>query len=476
MRELREPQRVLIDHFCDRIYDGNNCAGWASMGAGKTGAVYIALDRLDLARGDVYPALVLAPPRVAKNAWPAEASNWPELLPSTRVSAVVGTAVERADALRKPAEVFTINYENIAWLVERLGNNWPFKTIVCDEATALKNLRVSFQTSKLGKEYLTGQGSVRAKALAEMVFQYKNRVIELTGTPSPNGLKNLWGQLFLMDKGFRLGRTYTSFERRWFQRAYDGYGLDPLPHAHDEITKRVQDICLSIDARKYYNLADFQTIPIYVDLPPEARRQYKEMERKLFTEVKGHEIEAFNAASRTNKCSQLANGAAYIGDDDGSDTRPFVEVHDEKIEALKSIIEEANGMPVMVVYHFRSDLARIRKHFPHAVLLDKKKSTEDAFNAGKIELLIVPYSAGHGLNLQHGTNICAIFGMTWDLETYQQVIERIGPMRQHQSGYDRPVFVYQILARNTIDEDMRDRQLLKKSVQDLLLDATRKRG
>lgn len=478
-REIREPQNILINHFVDHLYNRQNIAGWGSMGIGKCGATLISLDRLDLMGVDPYPALILAPPRVARNTWTEEVGLWPDHLQGVSVAAAVGNAEERKAALRRGCNLTTLNYENIAWLVEHVGyDNWPFKTVVADEATALKNMRVFFQKHpQSGTEFLNGQGSKRAKALAEMVFKHNNMVIELSGTPSPNGLKNLYGQLFLLDKGYRLGRSYKSFTDRWFRNnPYNHHALEPLPFAQAEIESRVVDICRSLHARDYYPIGDFSTIPIYVDLPPTAMKQYKEMERKLFTQVKGHEIEAFNAASKTNKCSQLANGAAYIGEDDGSDTRPFVEVHDVKIQALHSVIEEANGMPVMVVYFFRSDLARLKKHFPHAVVLDKKKSTEDAFNAGKIDMLIVPYSASHGLNLQHGTNICAIFGMTWDLETYMQVIERIGPTRQWQSGYERPVFVYQILARNTIDEDMRDRQLSKKSVQDSLLEAAKKRG
>lgn len=477
-RELRKIQTDLIDHFCDKIFDGQNVAGWCPPGGGKTATTLVTLDRLDLAGVDMYPALVVAPPRVAKNTWPAEVSEWPDHLPDTRIVAAVGTADERKAALRQGANITSINYENLEWLVEHIGYaNWPFKTVVADEATALRNLRVSFQKHHTsGKEFMTGQGSVRAKALAKMVFQHHNRVIELTGTPAPNGLANLYGQLMLLDRGQRLGRTYEAFTKRWFQRSWNGFGLDPLPHAQAEIGDRVKDICMSIRINDYYDIKEANTIPIYVDLPPAQMKLYKEFEKKLFVQIKGHPIEAFSAGAKTAKCQQLANGACYVGEDDGSDTRPFVEAHDEKMQALESLIEDANGMPIIVAYKFRSDLARLKKRFPNAVYFDKNKKTEDDFNAGKIPMLIVSYGAAHGSNLQWGTNICVIYGNTWDLELYQQVVERAGPVRQWQAGLNRPCFVYVLVARGTVDEDMLERQASKKSVQDILMEAARRRG
>jgi SNF2 family DNA or RNA helicase len=475
-RQIRPQQQAIIDH----IVAHRSCAVWASMGAGKTGATYLALTALNLVE-EVFPALVIAPLRVAQSTWPEEISSWGNRLAGLRVSVITGKPAERVLALNTPADVYTTNYDNVVWLIEQLGDKpWPFKTIVFDEATALRGLRVAWKESPLGKIYLAGQGTIRSRALATVVFNSRCRIIELTGTPAPNGLKTLWGQLWFIDFGQRLGRTYDAFSKRWFtnNQTYNGYpDLQPMPHAQGEIQTLVKDVCVSIDPRDYYSVQEAQTIPLWVDLPPAAMKLYKDMEKKLFVEIKGHEIEAFNAASRTNKCSQIANGAMYTGEDDGSDSREWVHVHDAKLNRLEELVEETAGMPIMVVYWFKSDLARLKKHFPQGKQLDKHAKTITDWNAGKIPLLFVHYrSGGHGLNLQHGSNICAIFGMTWDLELYMQVVERIGPIRQQQSGYDRVVFIYQILARKTIDEEMLARQRDKRDVQDLLLEAAKNRG
>jgi SNF2 family DNA or RNA helicase len=262
---------------------------------------------------------------------------------------------------------------------------------------------------------------------------------------------------------------------RWFQASFDGYGVKPLPYAQVEIQDRLRDICLTIDAKDYWDIKDPIVRPVYVDLPPKARGIYDEMQKKMFAEIAGNPIEAFNAASRTNKCLQLANGAVYIGDDDGSDSRPFAEVHTEKIQVLESIIEEACGMPIIVGYNFKSDLARLKAAFPTGRHLHSAEDEED-FIAGKIPILFAhPKSAGHGIDgFQYVTNIIALFGHNWSLEEYIQLIERIGPVRQFQAGLDRPVFVYPIIARDTVDELVMARRESKRSVQDLLLEAMKR--
>lgn len=460
------------------------CGVWAGMGLGKTTGIMTALDNMYIAGEHTRPSLVCAPLRVAKNTWPAEAEKWAHLR-HTEVHAIVGEPKERELALRKAlvagnSSIFTINYENLPWLAKYLEENkitWPFGTIVPDESTRLKSLRISLRTSTKGKEYLQGQGSIRAKALATAAHKHADRFIELTGTPSPNGLQDLWGQSWFLDGGARLGRSFEAFKQRWFKPTPDGYGIEPLPHAQEEIQTRMRDICLTLDARDYFDLREPIVRTVYVDLPPKARKIYDEMERKMFAQIGNHEIEAFNAAAKTMKCLQLANGAAYVEDDDGTDSKAWVEVHDAKLQALESIIEEAAGMPVLVAYHFKSDLARILKAFPKARYLDDKKQTEDDWNAGKIPVMPAhPASAGHGLNLQDGGNILAVFGHWWDLEQYLQIIERIGPTRQMQAGYDRPMFIYHIVARDTIDETVMERRGSKRTVQDLLLEAAKRRG
>ena len=481
MRDLRPAQVDIIDHIVASLLSRfRACGVWAGMGLGKTASVYVALDRLHIAGADVYPALVVAPLRVASNTWPSEIADWPVHVPDTRVVAITGTAAERDAALHRRAEVYTVNYENLPWLEAQYEHKqWPFKTIIADESTKLAGLRVTIQSKVNGKNtnpFVTGQGSSRAKALLRLSWKYRNYFIQLTGTPATKGLEKLWGQLFFLDYGQRLGRSFSAFENRWFntQKNADGYTKRvPFPHAQVQIQTAVKDICRSFDAADYYDVAKPVTVEVWVDLPPEARKQYRAMEKDFFVRIESHEIEAFNAGAKSGKLSQLANGAAYIN----QATEEWVVVHDEKLDALESIIEEAAGMPVMVVYWYKSDLARLQARFPQGRVLDKKKSTEDEWNAGEIPVLFTHYeSAGHGLNLQHGSNLCAIFGMTWSLELYMQVIERIGPMRQLQSGYNRPVFVYQILARNTIDVEMMRRQATHRSVMDLLMEAVKERG
>lgn len=476
MRELRPAQLDIYHHIVDALAKYDAAGVWAGMGLGKTGATYCALHAMSYCE-DVYPTLVIGPLRVAKNTWPDEITKWD--LP-TRVVSITGTAKERLGALARPADVYTINYENIPWLCKHFEKGgWPFKVVVIDESTKVAGLRVTIQTSIDGKPckpHIKGQGTQRARLLLEMCWRHRTKVIELTGTPATKGLEKLWGQLFFLDYGQRLGRSFTAFENRYFgyQKNADGFTRRwPLAHADKLIHAAVIDVCRSFAAKDYYDIKEPFTMQVWVDLPPAARKHYRDMEKKFFAEILGNQIEAFNAGAKSMKLSQMANGAAYIN----GETEEWVVLHDEKLDALDSIIEEACGMPVMVVYWFKSDLARLQARYPEGRVLDSKKETEDAWNRGDIPILFTHYeSAGHGVNLQHGGNICAIFGMTWNLELYLQVIERIGPMRQLQSGYGRDVFIYQILARDTTDEEMLERQATHKNTLDLLMEAAARRG
>ena len=472
----REPQEVIIDH----IINTPRCGVWAGMGMGKSSSTLSALNTLSLVERDIFPALIIAPFRVAQTTWPDEVDKWEEFS-HLRISAIVGSAEERRAALAKPADIYTINYENLPWLLDQLGgkDKWPFKTVVSDEATRLKNVRVSEMVSKTGKKFLRKAGGVRAKSLAEVAHTKINRFIELTGTPSPKGLEDLWGQGWFLDGGARLGRNHTAFKQRWFQRSFDGYSIEPLPFAQEQIQGKLKDICVSVDPADYFDLQVPIINPIYVDLPPKAREQYKKMQREMFIEFdSGHTIEAFNAGAKTMKCLQLANGAAYIDNEDGSKKdKEWIEVHDEKIQALESIIEEANGMPVLVAYHFKSDLDRLKAAFPKGRVLDKDPKTIRDWNAGKIRTLFAhPASAGHGLNLQDGSNILAFFSLNWNLEEHLQIIERIGPMRQFQAGHNRAVFIHYIIARGTVDELVLKSLREKQTVQQVLLEAMKANG
>lgn len=443
----------MIDHLVRHP----RCAIWADMGFGKTGATLTALDRLDLVE-DVYPALVIATLRVARDTWVDEAAKWDQLK-HLRVSAVIGTADERMAALNREADIYCINYDNLQWLGEVLGDKWPFKTVVADEATKLKGFRLR-------------QGTKRARVLAQRAHTKTSRFIELTGTPSPNGLKDLWGQCWFLDAGHRLGRTYDSFQQRWFQRSFDGYGMEPLPFAQEQIHDKVRDICLALDPADWFDLEKPVPETIYVDLPPKARALYREMERKLFAEIEGHPVTALNAAAKTNKCLQLASGAAYVGEN----SEEWVEVHNAKIEALESIVEEAGGMPLLVAYNFKSDRVRLLRHFKGSVDLATRDGLSQ-FKAGKALVGIGhPASIGHGIDgLQYVTNKIAFFSRDWNMETHDQIIGRIGPVRQMQAGFKRPVFVYYINARDTVDDLVQARLETKREVQDLLLEAVKAR-
>lgn len=442
-------QRIIADH----IIHHKRCAIWVPMGFGKSAATLTALDELSLIE-DVFPALIIAPLRVAQTTWPDEISKWSNFS-HLKIFPIIGNAVERAEGMMRKADLFSVNPENIPWLITRLEGRWPYKTIVVDESRKLQGFRLR-------------QGTARTRMLSKVAFR-SERFIELTGTPCPRSLADLWGQLWFLDKGERLGRTYSAFMSRWFVKGWDGFSYEPLPHAQKEIEDLLKDICLSLP-KSFFPTKEPIRIPVEVTLPPPAMRQYKAMERDMFVQIKKHGIEAFNAAVKTGKCLQLCGGAIYT-DDKGK----YEVVHDEKIKALESIISESSGAPVLVVYNFKSSLERLQKAFLHGVVLDKNPKTIKKWNAGKIPLMFIhPASAGHGLDLHHSCNILVFFEINWDLELHQQVIERIGPARQKQAGYDRPVFLYYILAKDTLDYVVRDRLDSKKTVQECLLEAMRK--
>jgi SNF2 family DNA or RNA helicase len=467
-------QQLIREH----LHALPRCAAWAGMGMGKTVSTLTALEDLSMVE-DVYPALIAAPLRVARTTWPEEARKWSHLT-NVNVMPIVGGVDERRLALRHDANVFTVNYENIPWLVEHFGERWPFKTFVADEATRLKSFRLGGY-KKDGTPKGTAGGGVRAKALGRVAHTKIKRFIQLTGTPAPNSLIDLWGQLWFLDAGQRLGRTFSAFEQRWFAYVRDP-NADPdqryavsqklLPFAEQEIHDRLRDLCLTVDAKDWFDLDEPIVRNVYVDLPAAVRVKYREMEKEMFTQLEEHDIEAFNAAARTMKCLQFANGAVYT-DDKGN----WKEVHDEKIQALESVVAEANGAPVLVAYHFKSDLARLQRAFPKGRQLDADPATIRDWNAGKVPILFAhPASAGHGLNLQDGGNILVYFSVNWNLEEHQQILERIGPMRQKQAGHDRNVWVYRILARDTVDEVVLDRIESKREVQEVLLEAMKRRG
>lgn len=469
----RPYQPPMVRH----VLDHPRCALWAQMGMGKTCATLSAIDIL-LLSGAVSKVLVIAPLRVARSTWPEEAKKWTHLQ-HLRIVPILGTDAERRIALKQQAEVYTINFENIQWLVNSKGLAWDFDMVVCDEATKVKATRLV-------------QGSKRGRALAEVAFTHVKRWVNLTGTPAPNGLQDLWGQTYFLDQGSRLGRSYSDFENRWFgfQRAKDAASNGKtyvkriaFPHAQAEIQGLLKDICLTLESKDWFPIDEPIVTDVYVDLPPDARAIYKNMEREMFAEIQGYGIEAFGAAAKTIKCLQLGNGACYTGSDEAieKDVAHWVDVHDEKLDALQSIIDESGGGPILVAYHFKPDLARLLKRFPQARHI-KTKADEAAFKAKQVPIgLVHAQSIGHGVDgFQNVTNILVFFAHWWAMEDRVQLIERIGPVRQIQSGHvtiegrNRPVFIYNIVARGTVDELVLERIKTKRSVQAILMDAMKR--
>jgi len=444
--DLRPYQHQAIDHLLDHP----RAAAWLSMGMGKTRSVLVALDTLYLTGELTGPTLIVAPKRVCESVWRQEAIKWG--LDHLAPVSILGTPKVRERALKEKAHSYMVNFENLPWLTGKL-RTWPFMAVVVDESSRLRGYRLH-------------QGAKQAGALGKVVHQ-SQRHIQLSGTPAPNGLEGLWGQAWFLDQGDRLGKTYTAFIRRWFRQINCGghfIKIEPLPHAADEIHKRLSDLCLSIDPRPYFGTREPITVQIPVTLPPDALGLYKRMERDFFAEIGRHEVDAKTAATKSMKLLQMASGAV-IHD---TATRDWVKVHDAKLDALESLVEESAGVPLIVAYHFKSDLARIKARFAQAVELDDQ--AVDDWNAGKIPLLLLhPQSAGHGLNLAQGGNILVFYTNTWNLEHRLQTVERIGPVRQAQAGLDRPVYVYDLAATGTLDEVMPERHQSKRAVQDLLL-------
>lgn len=452
----RPYQQKIIDF----ILSHPRCAVYAGMGMGKTSSTLAALQKLKTLESSAFPVLILAPLRVAAGTWPQEIKKWDF---SLSCSVVTGSQKQRAKALACTCDIYTANYEQLPWLVESLEDSWPFRTVVCDESTRLKSFR------------LGGSKSSRARALAAPAWDKVKRFIELTGTPAANGLIDLWGQMWFIDKGRALGKSFHAFTSVFFdayQVGSSAYALkyEPRPGADERIQERIAPVSLSLSAEDYFDIEQPIIMPVNIMLPEKAEKVYKQLRRDLTVAITGEtDITAVNAAALSAKCLQCASGGVY---DDSGTCRVL---HDEKLLALDSILEEANGAPVLVAYHWKFSADSIlKKYGKNARLLDKNPETIASWNRGEIPVLVTnPAAAGHGLNLQDGGHILVIFDQWWDLEQYLQVIERIGPTRQYQAGHPRPVYIYHIIARGTLDTAVMNRLQTKRKVQESLLDFLR---
>lgn len=465
---LREPQKPMVQF----MHEVKRCALWAGMGIGKSSAALYVLDLLTLL-GEIdrsEPTLIIGPMRVARDTWPNEVQKWDQFK-DMRIMPLTGTPAQRLDKLKVKADIFTISYELAPWLVQHYLAKWPYRRVIADESDRLKGFR-----EKKGGVGLThsksGASGERAHQLGRIAHNLTDRWINLTGTPSPAGLKDLWGQTWYLDRGARLGTTHGAFMRRWFMPKWSGHGVQPMPHSEKEIHALLKDICLTIDPKDYFDLDEPIVQKVPIRLPPKARAMYKTLEADMFIRIEelGVEINAMNSAALTQKCLQLANGAVYTTQPD------WIPVHDEKLAALDRITHEAGGMPILVAYNFRSDLTRILKDFPGAVDISTGKGMA-AFRAGDATHGVAhAKSMGHGIDgLQDVTNILVRFGHDWKTGERLQMLERIGPMRQFQSGHKRAVFVYDIIAEDTIDEDVMEAHTHNIGVQDALLNAMKRR-
>lgn len=452
----RSYQKLIVDNI---LYN-KRTAVFAGMGLGKTASTLEAIRQIKAVRPSL-TVLIIAPLRVAQSTWPDEVRKW-DSFRHLRVSVICGSAKARRDALLADADIYTINYENIPWLVEELKGDWFFDLIVADESTRLKGLRAR-------------QGTQRAKALAKVAFKSEG-FVELTGTPAPNGLLDLWGQMWFLDKGARLGKSFSAFQKEFFYPISRGGGATrwvewKLQEGSDKrIKRRIEDVSITVNPEDYFDVAKNIFNDIVVELPREVMRQYRKFARELYLELEGGaEVTAANAAVKTGRLLQMASGAVYVEDGEGSDA--YTVIHRAKIEALASVIEEANGAPVLCAYSYRHEVDRILKAFPYARVLDKSPQTIRDWNKGKIPLLLAhPASCGHGLNLQDGGNILVFFSCTWSLELHDQIVERIGAVRQAQAGHDRPTFVHYLVAKGTLDEAVKERLATKRDILDVLLD------
>lgn len=418
--DLHEYQRKGIDF----ILKSKRCALFLSMGLGKTATTLTAIS--DLRDGfAVSKTLVIAPLRVANSVWLQETRIWDHLR-HLDVSICTGTERNRISALSREADIYVINRENVAWLVQTYGKKWPFDCVVIDEASSFKSA-----------------SSQRFKALKK-VLPYTDYMILLTGTPSPNGLLDIWSQIYLIDFGERLGRTMTAYKQRFFDSDYMGYKFHPREGSAEKIHALLQPIAMSMKAEDYLELPDRIDLVEKVELPTSTLLAYHEFEKHLLAELpEGEEIEAVSAAVLANKLLQWCNGALYT-DDKGN----WAEVHKTKIEALADLIEQNEGENILVAYNYKTDLERLLKAFPKARALDKNPQTVLDWNAGRIPLLFAhPASAGHGLNLQEGGSMIVWFGLNWSLELYQQFNARL-----HRQGQEKPVRIIHLIAEGCIDE------------------------
>jgi SNF2 family DNA or RNA helicase len=423
------------------------------MGLGKTVITLTAVNDLKYNRFAINKVLVIAPKKVAEGTWANERDKWNHLQ-LLRISTVLGSQTKRIRALNTPADIYIINRENVPWLVEYYRNSWPFDMVIVDEFSSFKNHKAK-----------------RFKALSN-VRPHIKRIVGLTGTPAPNGLLDLWAQVFLLDGGQRLGKHITGFRERYFepdQRSRDRiFSYAPKDGGEDAIQRLIGDICVSMNAKDYLELPDitYNTVPVILDSKGQA--SYEKLEKEMLLEVDESTIDAGSAAVLSNKLLQLCNGAVYDED------RNIVQIHNAKLEAFMELIEALNRKPALVFYNFQHDKIRILKALEKSGLRVrelKSPKDQDDWNNREIDILLAhPQSAAYGLNLQKGGNHVIWFGLNWNLELYQQANKRL-----HRQGQTEKVIIHHLAVSGGLDEDVAVALDNKADTQEQLMSALKAR-
>ena len=438
--DLHEYQNRCVEH----IINTPKSALWLGMGCGKTTSTLTAVvDLLNMFEAN--KVLIIAPLRVANTVWHKELLSWQHTR-HLKYRICTGGEKNRLSQLMLPADIYIINRENVKWLVDYYGKKWPFDTVVIDEAS-------SFKSSK----------SQRFKALKK-VYPLIDRLVELTGTPSPNGMMDVWAQIALLDNGERLGRNMTTYKSRYFEADYMGYKYELRKGAQAKIESKISDLVVSMKSEDYLQLPDRIDLTEEITLKPATLKRYKEFERDLVLEVdaQDEDVLASNAAVLAGKLMQFANGSIYL-----DDTGKSEQLHSEKLDALAQLVEDNPDENMLIAYNFKFDLEQLKKKFPQAVVLSKSGDEVDQWNNGEIKMLLAhPASAGMGLNLQKGGSMLVWYGLTWSLEYYQQFNARL-----HRQGQEKPVRIIHLVAKDTIDERVIKVLGEKDAIQDNLLTA-----
>lgn len=443
-----EYQRYCIERILDTPFLGL----FLDMGLGKTVITLTAANELIYNRFAVRQVLIIAPKKVAEATWSTEAAKW-EHLKHLRFSLILGSEKQRIKAACSSADIYIINRENVVWLAEYLKNDWRFDMVVIDESSSFKNHRAK-----------------RFRALT-WIRPHVSRIVELTGTPAPNSLADLWAQLYLLDEGARLGRNITAFRESFFKANTHGGHFTTYEAnggAAAEIERRVSDICISMKSEDYLQLPELVYDVVPVRLDPKAKKAYEEMERDMLLTIDTETIDAGSAAALSNKLLQLCNGAVYTEAD------KWLPLHDCKIEAFMELIECLNGQPALVFYNFRHDLERLTAALAKAkkrVRVLKTAADAELWNRRELDILLAhPASCAYGLNLQAGGNHVVWFGLNWSLELFQQANKRL-----HRQGQTRTVFIHELAVTDSRDTDVIAALQDKDATQDALIESLKVR-